>query len=558
MFNRFLLRLLFIALAIYFVSFPFVNDRILNYLETSQQGKLFGYIFQMLLGVIVLSLFSVTGKYVKILFGCFLLLNSVGYLTFFYATGKNLTLFDFITLYEAKGMISDAFSGYYTSVLKSLLMHLPLILVYFSPSRISLGIKATLGLVLMYVVILALLVSSLVKSEGQGLIGRPSFLLPTVQGFLHFKALSSGNLISQNFVLTERADYTEFIVGDSPVNYLLLVIDESVNWDLIDLNADLNVTPILKDFPDNNVINFGKTVSYANCSDITNVSIRKFIRYGQEEADLYLEKRTFIWEIARVAGFTPILLDVQRDGKGHNYFTEEELEDVEIISVTGLKDPELITVIDDLITERKNEKLFFFVIKSGAHAPYMNSFGFEEIFSPVMKNSVIHASTPLELNNSYKNRARFQTNGFFENALKHLPFKDKLAIIYTSDHGQASFYNFNKMQTHCNTSNPDPREGVVPMFVIGPEKGKDLQAVKDIFLSEKSASHYLVPAILMSYMGYNDQDIEDFTEYKYLLDKDHFPSGFLYQRAIPAFATKAERYFFNEEDLQTLSSEVIE
>ena len=70
--------------------------------------------------------------------------------------------------------------------------------------------------------------------------------------------------------------------------------------------------------------------------------------------------------------------------------------------------------------------------------------------------------------------------------------------------------------------------------------------------SDKVKSHYLIPAILMGYMGYNERDIARFTEYEKALNTNQ-PNHFVYSKAIPFFTDEALKLEVSDQTINELS-----
>ena len=552
----FILKLLLIAFAFFLIDQPFIQTRIDEYLIREIPEKLVGYLFQLFLVVLLISLFSISKNWIKYIFLLLLLISSVIYRTYYNAVGSHMLFSDLVTLLEARAQFENAFLAYSSALYMSLLLHIPLLIAYLLFPSLQLNWRASIAVVFVYLVLLMIFTLSLINTQGRGLLGRPGFIQTPVQSIVYFYSIATDKTkVNEKLKPSERPDYTQFEVEDQGLKTLLMVIDESITWDLIDLNSDLNVTPILKEFPKENIMNFGKAISYANCSDISNASIRKFVRYGEEEADLLGTDIVYIWEIAKQAGFTPYLLDLQKDGVNHNYFTDQELSKINVIPVKGMADSEVISVIEALIiNSSEEEKLFFLVIKEGAHFPY-SKVG-EDLFLPAMPTPSMTNSTVLEVFNSYRNLAYYQTNTFFEKVLEKLNFRNDVALVYTSDHGQ-SFKNIRKQATHCNTKNTELTEAVVPFFIIAPERVLDLPVITEIKESSKVKSHYLIPAVLMDLLGFKVTDIVEFTQYPKVLDPNNF-NRFTYKRAVPLFEADAEKYEVDDQTVDQLLNQPIE
>lgn len=547
----FLFKFLLLCIAFYLIDSPFISLRITDYLTREVYLKLTGYIFQLLLAVSLIAFFSISTKIVKIFFLCIFLLSSIAYRTYFNAMGTPLLFSDFVTLFEAREQIDNAFLAYSSAFYNSLLIHLPILLVYFLFPSLKLKWVGSVVVIIIYFLVLVIFTVSLVNTQGRGLLGRPGFIQTVVQSIVYSYSRIEGEDVNKALIPSERPDYQEFQVDDVGLSTVIMVIDESISWDLIDLNSNLGVTPILRDYSIKNVTNFGKAISYANCSDISNASIRKFVRYGEEEQDLLGTKNIYLWEVAKKAGYKPYLLDIQKNGIGHNYFTAEELSGVDVVDVKGISDKDIVDVILRIQEEAPvAEKQFFLLIKGGAHFPYIKiDPKMPEIFTPFMPTSSMTDSSIVEIFNSYRNLAHFQTNLFFEQVLQKLDYKKSLALVYTSDHGQ-SFKNIRHQATHCNTKNPELTEGTVPFLIIAPENIHQRDVIAELANNARVKSHYLIPAVLMDIFGYQSVDIAEFTQYQKLLEPNN-KNRFIYKRAVPLFAAEADKY--EVEDIEVLN-----
>ena len=77
-------------------------------------------------------------------------------------------------------------------------------------------------------------------------------------------------------------------------------------------------------------------------------------------------------------------------------------------------------------------------------------------------------------------------------------------VIYTSDHGQ----NFNPARlTHCTVEDPDPREGLVPLFVITGDDALRARLADAAAASRGRASHFSIMPTVLELLGYGHDDI---------------------------------------------------
>src|SRR5699024_12427619 len=64
------------------------------------------------------------------------------------------------------------------------------------------------------------------------------------------------------------------------------------------LNSQLGTTPALLNYPQDSMLNFGIVASFSNCSDTSNLAMRKLPRLNKEPSDLFVDPTT-VWDIDR-------------------------------------------------------------------------------------------------------------------------------------------------------------------------------------------------------------------------------------------------------------------
>lgn len=174
-----------IALTFYLIDYPFITSRIDDYLVREDFLKLSSYLLQVVLFIALIIFFSISKKIVKYTFLILFLVNSIGYLTYFYATTIPLVFSDFIILFDAQAEISNAFNAYSSAFFKAVLMHIPFVIAFCLYPKFSLKWKGTILTVGCYVIVIVIFMNTLIKTEGRGLIGKPGFVIPTVQGLVY-------------------------------------------------------------------------------------------------------------------------------------------------------------------------------------------------------------------------------------------------------------------------------------------------------------------------------------------------------------------------------------
>lgn len=272
---------------------------------------------------------------------------------------------------------------------------------------------------------------------------------------------------------------------------IVLVIDESVRYDFF----QHVVGPSLHNAPPRGwqVHDFGLATSMANCSAGSNVMLRKGVRSGDIAQDMY--RRPLIWSVARNAGFATYLLDVQRDGVGHDYFDDAERALIDHrLDVRALKKD--ADVLDAMPYLREGRPTFSLVIKRGAHFPYTRNYpaGFQSR-SAAVQSPYVRVSHKRE---EYVNALSWQTADFFEKLLS-MAVSAPTMVIYTSDHGQ----NVDDQPglTHCTSSGvPYPGEGLVPLVVL--TNYPDMQLAQAAVTNQNMLSHFNIMPTLLDVMGY--------------------------------------------------------
>ncbi len=448
-----------------------------------------------LIFVLGMSIISFSKNYIRIpvVIGCSIL--SIIYLTYNKISGLEISYFDFYSLSSSISMFKEAVITYKITIINVSLLHIPFIISFFLFPKIVINTKrCVLGLLLILIEII--LVSGVVyyKKTGYGAQGLPtSLIMPAYYIDMYLDGKFTNDIHARQYSFESSAS--------GKFKNIVLIIDESIRYDFIDINKDTGTTPYLNTMY--NLLNFGKVSSYSNCSQYSNILIRKMARYKHETSDV--KSGPYIWEIMNLAGYNNILIDAQNNGQGHDFFTEEELKrgNVRIIEAKSKKDDvEVAKLVNDQINN--NNKNFILVMKKGAHFPYDN-IGIEKKFVPNMETSNMRNESSEKIINSYKNLVYHNTNLFF----KSLDVNEENTIfIYTSDHGQ-NFEKLNERLTHCSTIEPTKTEGEVPLFIFGQFKEDNFNSLTKQILHRGKNSHYDIPFFLMDFAGYSDTDIEN-------------------------------------------------
>lgn len=536
---RILKKSLLITLGFLLINYPFIWARISYYIGIERLDKLGIYLASHILVIGIVILFSFTRMRLRIPLLLLFLAGSLPYLINSLAVGTELNYEEFRLLLDARANISDAAQSYIGPLIIAILRHLPLIFFFLLYPDLTLSWRGSFMAILLYLLGLTAILHFIFSKDGRGTSGRASYLVPVAHSvtFIYLNYLKDDEA---SFTYIPRKIPTAEDLTTPKAKNIIIVMDESIRWDMIDLNHETishpSTTPSLLDFSKETLFNFGPTLAFSNCSNSSNFAIRKSPRLGKEASDLFIDKST-IWELALQAGFKPYLFDAQHNGKGHNFYTAQELQEVENIRASDItQDGEIFTLIEEAMSEDDSPKFIYIGLK-GAHFPYVN-YGFKEYFQPAMKNTNLHDATPEEALNSYKNLVRANTDGFFS-ALKHfLNQHPDTLLIYTADHGQ-DLSNPKGKKTHCDLRNPSIDEGVVPMLLFNP------QAFHSPFLTQFTEnrglpSQHFIPPLLLHFLGYSEEAIAHYTEYSAILNRED-SVGFIYQSPLPHFRNSAKR-----------------
>ena len=501
----------------YFIANPFFISKMNTFIFrpetiTTKMVSLIVFFSINILFIVFLYYLAKTKTLYKIYFLIFILIGNIIYITFYFSTSNLLTFFDFVVLRTSAANFEDAFFSYFQNILKSSLYLIPLLIIILIKRYTN---KSYLKEIVFLFLLPIFLISGVIiyKKTGRGAEGLPPMIIP----YSYELSYLGNNFLSKPFKQREAPDYD----NKNSLQNIVLIIDESIRSDFI----NSTVTPEVKNLK--NIINFGKATSYANCSQYSNILIRKLARYGKEVNDL--RNNLNIWEVMKKANYENYLVDSQGNGRGHNFFTEKELEGINNINTKTFKDDIDSAKEINNILKSNNKKKFILLIKKGAHFPYVNE-NIELKFTPNMTSKMMAFNTKEQIINSYSNLIYHNTNLFF----KEIQDKyDSTLFIYTSDHGQ-NLENLENRQTHCSVNEPEGTQGDVPFLLFG-----DINIDSLILENLKNikVSHYLIPYILMSGAGYSNESIEN------LMGGGEIPSinEFLYGNVYGFFGGEGER-----------------
>lgn len=519
------LRLSFkILLFILFVVFT--NPLLIPRLEgLGVSSGVFVFLFLWVLCLISLAILTFQRySHTKLSLSLVLVLSSLLSFNYYIVTNRYMEFYEFEAMLHAMNNASDAltaFKGLWFGFVLAGLGFIALML----PSKKSLEVNKK-TLLLPTILTSAFIIGILFLREGEGTKAMPVQFTPLAYSLviLTEKILTPEPMIKP-VVFTENKQ-KEFM-GD-----IVVVMDESVRGDFLDINHGDGVYTSLEKYSDS-LVNFGIAASSTNCSDTSNLSLRRGV-----SKDGYLKGKDHnpsIWQFAKKSGYRTVYLDAQlTEGRLGNHMTENETSDIDFFyqvsdSESGVMNKDIKIANQLKILLNNSVRDFIYINKMGAHFPYEGKYPEDKlVYKPVMESNQFQKSYPepgelphssdysklmrLKFINSYKNALTWNISSFFQE-LRSDTKKQPYVLLYTSDHGQ-SFHDDGRegYGTHCTVTNVDPEEGIVPFFVMSNESNvlnKFKNASKYNF---NKVSHFNIAPTLYQLMGFDS--VEEITSEK--------------------------------------------
>lgn len=302
-------------------------------------------------------------------------------------------------------------------------------------------------------------------------------------------------------------------VGRAPdADVIILLVDESISSDALGINgAERNTTPYLASIAPS-YVNLGRAISGGNHSVSSNMILQGLLRADQlPDRSQRSLRGPNIFRFAKHAGYHTAYVDAQSAPFGYiNYMRPADSDTIDVWYRVNdhaarlplyERDRHTIGVVRDLIAQHK--RLFVYVVKQGAHAPYEGYYPeIERIFTPVMSSPSFAASSVKEIQGSYANAVRWSVDSFLQSFLSALDLQ-RTAVIYTSDHGQSIADGGRGVGTHGKVHSPPPSQAEVPMLAFGTTAETRLRPVVAT-VREKTSHFHIAPSLLVM-MGYPEQ-----------------------------------------------------
>jgi hypothetical protein len=260
-------------------------------------------------------------------------------------------------------------------------------------------------------------------------------------------------------------------------DHIVWLVDESVAAEPF---ARL-ISPQLKEVRH---VDFGVAAAMGHCSAPAQVALRSGVDVRRVDADTDLRRTPSIWGYARGAGYRTALIDGQTSGAPQNLLLAPELALIEDNRAMAAGVDTDRAIADALNHRMRGEgRSFTLAVLRGVHFQYRDHY----------PAGALPADAPLT--EQYATALRWSKRDFFARLLDGID-RERVAIVYTSDHGQ----NLRDgALPHCSRA-PVADEFRVPLIAFLPDALAARYAVADP-RGGRSASQ-IFPATL-GWMGYD-------------------------------------------------------
>lgn len=408
-----------------------------------------------------------------------------------------LTVFDGLSLWEARHEAGNAAAQYGSSIVLGMLLFAATVVVMMIPVRIKSYRFSSLMCVLPAVPI-ALIAGIVYVKAGAGSFGMPKqFSQLSIAGLVAYKQLSQPT--------PKHEDVVWVPASGQQVKKIVLLVDESIRADYLDLTGEEmpGFANAMKQF-----VNFGPAASGGVCSNYSNTLLR--FAAGRSELGPKLGAMPTLWQYARKAGYRTVYIDAQASNVTNlaglqNFMTPAEAEQIEkFYAIKSVADDEADFELARIIRKElaSSTPVFIYANKRGAHVPYSKNYPAGH--TPYRVNGASAGKDTFETRiASYRNAIDWNVDRFFAALWPGLETSDS-AIVYTSDHSQ---YLNPEGLTHCVSANPNQRMAFVPLFAFSSVASVAEGLKHGASQSQGRASHFMIAPSLLSWMGYGKADV---------------------------------------------------
>ncbi|HSI39987.1 MAG TPA: sulfatase-like hydrolase/transferase [Xanthobacteraceae bacterium] len=475
-------------------------QRILLLADQVRWGSLIGYLAVWAVAIAALLAVAFQARpWVRLFWAVLIALTAAVGLAYHKASGSELSAFDVISLWNARHEAARAADFYQRDLYWFALAFAGGLLVLAWPPRRR-SRRWSLALAVAPLIPLLLIAGIVQLREGGGSQGLPSQFTPLAVATVAAKALAGSSAPGRLEVA--------FAPGVPRARKIVVLVDESVRGDYIDWTPGNPYTPELAALAPR-IVDFGPASSGGNCSHYSNA----ILRFGaaRERMGQALLTNPTLWQYAKKAGYRTVYIDGQagfnrNPGKLQNYMTEAETKSIDAFRPLpeDVAPPDLDDRVLDIVKEelKGDGPVLIYANKNGAHFPYDR--GYPEAaakFHPTMTETP--QDSALSRIASFRNAVSWTVDRFFKRLFDEVDLTDTV-VLYTSDHGQQ--FDPSRL-THCTVEDPDPREGLVPLFVAAGDPALQQRFADGAAASRQHASHFALVPTAYELMGYRPDDI---------------------------------------------------
>lgn len=501
-----LLKILLVSAFILLTNYGVV-DRVNLLIVQDRLVTLAAFILVWILGVLAIFVAALQPRWSwRLLWATILAVSTACSVGYYSISGSDFTVFDVVSLWNARAEAGRAtdFYGAHLMMTAGITLIAGLLIIGFPAPLRSARARLWMGrLALLPILPFAAIALIVAVKAGGGQQAMPKQFAP-----LSVTAFAAGKIATLENQVRGQVTWTPD--PKARVKNVLLLVDESIRADYLDFSAGNPFTPDLPGLK-SNFVDFGPAASGGNCSHYSNFILRS----GARRNDLAASVNTspLIWSYAKKAGYRTVFIDAQgaimKDpGRLTNFMTLSETRNIDrFISLNYVTpdqaDFELLRVIAEEL--RGDQPVFIYANKNGAHFPYDVAYPKDQTkFGPTMIESGI-GDTQHRVD-SYRNAIAWSVDQFFSHFFKDIDLTN-LAMVYTSDHGQA--LNMGKF-THCTVEDPDPRQGLVPLLAYANDPALRARLETGAQAGHGRASHFTIIPAVLEMMGYKASDIASY------------------------------------------------
>lgn len=500
------LKILLISAFVLLTNYGVV-DRVELLMVQERWVTLAGFAFIWILGVLAIVVAALQPRWSwRLVWATIFAVSTACSVGYYSISGSDFTVFDVVSLWNARqeaGRAAD-FYGSHLMLTAGLAFAAGLLIIGFPAPLRSARSRLWVSRLALFPVLPFVAIALIVAMKsGGGQQAMPKQFAP-----LSVTAFAAGKIATMENQVRGQVTWTPD--PQARVKNILLLVDESIRADYLDFSAGNPFTPDLPALK-SNFVDFGPAASGGNCSHYSNFILRS----GARRSDLTtsVNANPLIWSYAKKAGYRTVFIDAQgaimKDpGRLTNFMTISETRNIDrFVSLNYVSPPqadfELLRVVAEEL--KGGQPVFIYANKNGAHFPYDAAYPKDQAkFGPTMIES--GSGDTLHRMASYRNAIAWSVDQFFKHFFTDIDLAN-LAMVYTSDHGQALNLG---MFTHCTIEDPDPRQGLVPLLAYTSDPALRSRLETGAQAGYGRASHFTIIPAVLEMMGYKASDIASY------------------------------------------------